>query len=341
MKRILFCIITIFLILAQQIFSEDLTDSMKGAEVSIKFYNKTMYYPGNDIDNPVNVKVTIANKGSDTIHFKLAEDRMFSIDFTAYTVKNVRLEHSSNFIKKRSTTQTVFYREIALEPGEEYSFVENVKDYLIIPESAVYYLELQFYPELFKNQYAAIKTGTGNVITNSNKPSLYFVTNRLTLEVKPSPSAAAVAALPLSNSNKDILKPQSISPDQVVEQTIIARQRSLWDQFFLYMDIEEMLMSNATRSRKYRSESADMRARMLENYKLDLQQEKLDKDIVSIPEKFVIERTLYSATEGTVTVKEWFAYDTFKEIKRYTYYVRKRDGIWQIYDYSVENLGTE
>ena len=182
---------------------------------------------------------------------------------------------------------------------------------------------------MFKNQYAAIKTGTGNVITNSNKPSLYFVTNRLTLEVKPSPSAAAVAALPLSNSNKDILKPQSISPDQVVEQTIIARQRSLWDQFFLYMDIEEMLMSNATRSRKYRSESADM------------QHEKLDKDIVSIPEKFVIERTLYSATEGTVTVKEWFAYDTFKEIKRYTYYVRKRDGIWQIYDYSVENLGTE
>lgn len=341
MKRILFCIITIFLILAQQIFSEDLIDSMKGAEVAIKFYNKTMYYPGNDAENPVNVKVTIANKGSDTIHFKLAEDRMFSIDFTAYTVKNVKLEHSSNFIKKRSTTQTVFYREIALEPGEEYSFVENVKDYLVIPESAVYYLELQFYPELFKNQYTAIKTGTGGTINNSVRPNLYFVTNRLTLEVKPSPSAAAVAALPLSNSNKDILKPQSISPDQVVEQTIIARQRSLWDQFFLYMDIEEMLMSNATRSRKYRSESADMRARMLENYKLDLQQEKLDKDIVSIPEKFVIERTLYSATEGTVTVKEWFAYDTFKEIKRYTYYVRKRDGIWQIYDYSVENLGTE
>jgi hypothetical protein len=54
-----------------------------------------------------------------------------------------------------------------------------------------------------------------------------------------------------------------------------------------------------------------------------------------------MERTIYSQTEGTVTVLEWFPYDAFTEKKRYTYYVRQRDGIWQIYDYTVENLGTE
>ena len=45
--------------------------------------------------------------------------------------------------------------------------------------------------------------------------------------------------------------------------------------------------------------------------------------------------------EGTVTTTQWFNYNTFKEKKKYTYYVRQRDGIWQIYDYTVENLGTE
>ena len=40
-------------------------------------------------------------------------------------------------------------------------------------------------------------------------------------------------------------------------------------------------------------------------------------------------------------VLEWFKNDTFSEKKRYTYYVRQRDGIWQIYGYTVDNLGTE
>ena len=37
------------------------TSALNGATVSIKFYDKTMYYPGNSPDNPVYVKVTIAN----------------------------------------------------------------------------------------------------------------------------------------------------------------------------------------------------------------------------------------------------------------------------------------
>lgn len=344
MKRTLFCIIAFFTVFAQPFFGQQKTNSMNGAVVSIKLYDKTMYYPGNSPDNPVYVKVTIANNGSETVRFKLADDRMFSVDFVGYTVKNMQLNHTDQFIRKRSTNQTVFFREIALEAGEEYSFVENLKDYLVISEPAVYYVELKFYPELCKSNSVATRDSKNNISTvaySTNKGDDYIVTNRLTLEVKPSPSAASIAALPLSATTGEILKPQPISPDKVVEQTIIARQKSLWDQYFLYIDVEEMLARDQARKRKYRAESADMRARMLENYKLDLQQLRVDKDIVAVPESFEIEKTMYSSTEGTVTVKEWFAYENHKEIKRYTYYVRQRDGIWQIYDYSVENLGTE
>ena len=210
-----------------------------------------------------------------------------------------------------------------MDNGEEYSFTENLKDYIDITDPAVYYAELKFYPELYKSKYISLAS------------------NRLTLEVRPSPSAAASSILPVADNTAELLNPEDISPDKVVERTIIARQKSLWDQYFLYMDIEAMLQRDAIAKRKYNAVSADERARLLKNYKADLMQSRIDNDIVAIPESFEIEKTLYSRTEGTVTVTEWFKYPNFREKKSYVYKVRQREGIWQIYDYVVTNLGTE
>lgn len=316
MKRILAVIIAGFALFAQS-YAQDI-------EVTAKFYNKTMYYPGASEDNPVYVHITVANKGSETLRFKLADDRMFSMDFKVHTVKSKELPATDQLIRKRTMQQTVYFREIALETGEEYSFTENLKDFVKIEDPAVYYMEVTFYPELYKARHSSAITS-----------------NRMTLEVRPSPSAASSSVIPVAPITAAILQPEAISPDQVVEQTIIARQRSLWDQYFLYMDLEQMLMRDPVRSRKYRSASAIERSRMLDNYKADLQQSRIDGDIVAIPERFTIDKTVYTTTEGTVTSTQWFKYDTFHEKKRYTYHVRQRDGIWQIFDYTVENLGTE
>ena len=282
-----------------------------------------MYYPGNRESNPVLVHISIKNNSTETKRFKLADDRMFSIDFDVITIKNQTLPQSENLIKKRTTNRTVYFREIALDSGEEYSFTENLKDYIDITNPAVYYADLKFYPELYKSKYISLDS------------------NRLTLEVRPSLSAAASSILPVMDNTAELLKPEDISPDKVVERTIIARQKSLWDQYFLYMDIEAMLQRNAVAKRKYNAVSADERARLLKNYKADLMQSRIDNDIVAVPESFEIEKTLYSRTEGTVTVTEWFKYPNFREKKSYVYKVRQREGIWQIYDYVVTNLGTE
>lgn len=323
MKR-LFAIITIFLIFGQSMFSEE-NESSKydDMSVSIKYYDRTMYYPGNPDTNPVFVHISIKNNSARTMRFKLADDRMFSVDFNGYTIKNLQIPQTENVIRKRTTNQTVYFREISLETGEEYSFVENLKDYIEISEPSVYYVELKFYPELYKSKYLSVTS------------------NRLSLEIRPSPSAASSAVLPVKNKSAELLKPEEISPDKVVEQTIIARQKSLWDQYFLYLDIEAMLQRNAPAKRKYISSSAEERARMLKNYRADLMQSRIDNDIVAVPEKFEIERTVYSKTEGTVTVTEWFRYPNYHEKKSYVYKVRQREGIWQIYDYTVTNLGTE
>ena len=323
MKR-LFAIITIFLIFGQSMFSEEKESSeYDDMSVSIKYYDRTMYYPGNPDTNPVFVHISIKNNSARTMRFKLADDRMFSVDFNGYTIKNLQIPQTENVIRKRTTNQTVYFREISLETGEEYSFVENLKDYIEISEPSVYYVELKFYPELYKSKYLSVTS------------------NRLSLEIRPSPSAASSAVLPVKNKSAELLKPEEISPDKVVEQTIIARQKSLWDQYFLYLDIEAMLQRNAPAKRKYISSSAEERARMLKNYRADLMQSRIDNDIVAVPDKFEIERTVYSKTEGTVTVTEWFRYPNYHEKKSYVYKVRQREGIWQIYDYTVTNLGTE
>lgn len=324
MKQAIFSIIAVLFCLGQQAFSDVIDKAdYNDLSVSIKYYNRTMYYPGSQDSNPVLVHISIKNNSTETKRFKLADDRMFSIDFDVITIKNQTLPQSENLIKKRTTNRTVYFREIALDNGEEYSFTENLKDYIDITDPAVYYADLKFYPELYKSKYISLDS------------------NRLTLEVRPSPSAAASSILPVMDNTAELLKPEDISPDKVVERTIIARQKSLWDQYFLYMDIEAMLQRDAVAKRKYNAVSADERARLLKNYKADLMQSRIDNDIVAVPESFEIEKTLYSRTEGTVTVTEWFKYPNFREKKSYVYKVRQREGIWQIYDYVVTNLGTE
>ena len=329
MKR--FSILISFLLCTSLLAAEH-NLSMIGAEVTASFYDKTLYYPGMTTDNPINIRITIANKGTGTVRFKLADDRMFSLDFLAVTAKNKPLSSTAECVRKRTVNQTVYFREIALEPGEEYSFIENLKEYVEIETPAVYYVEAHFFPELYEKMTAVAKksSGKGNIASN-----------KLTVDVKPYPGAAQLSSLTQAALETSLLNPQSISPDKVVEHTIISRQKNLWDQYFLYMDIEQMLINDPVRNRQYRNESAAMRVQMLENYKMDLRQERINRDIVAIPNSFEIERTTYTKNEGTVTVIQKFKYDTFTEKKKFTYNLRRRDGIWRIYNYSIENLGTE
>lgn len=299
--------------------------------VTIRFYDKTVYYPGNGQENPVLIRVTISNNTSDTMRFKLADNRIFSMDFNVVNSKNIRLEHTEEFIRKRSTNQPVFFREISLEPGEEYSFIENIKDYIEIPQSGIYYMDGYFYPELNRH----------TVMSGDNPYIKPVKSNRLTLEVRPSVGAASLSIVPTDPVTFDNLRRKQISPDQVITDTIIARQKNSWDEFFLYMDLEEMILRDSSLAKKFISESEDGRIRMIENYKISMRNKSAALDIIMVPNKFQIEKTAYTPTEGSVSVIQWFDYSTYSEKKRYTYYLHQKDGIWLIYDYTVDNLGTE
>lgn len=317
MKRFQWCIIALFLIFAQSLFCQT-SPAADGLLVSVNYFDKTIYYPSEADDNPVNIRITLSNTGTDTVRFKMADEHAFSMDFVAITAKNASLTLNPELIRKRSTSQTVYFREIALEPGEEYSFVENLKDYITIPSSAVYYFQVRFYPELLKSKLT------------------YIDSNRLSLDVRALP-AAIIAETQKQTTQTAVLKPEAISPDKVIEKTIIARQKSLWDEFFLYMDLEQMLQNDEVRDRKYRASSAADRATQL----LDFKELFKTNNLIASPDEFEIKKTEYSQTDGTVTVIERFNEETYVQIREYIYYLRQRDGIWQIYKYDVNNVGTE
>ena len=188
-----------------------------------------------------------------------------------------------------------------------------------------------FYPELNRQ-----------TVMSSDNPYIKPVkSNRLTLEVRPSVGAASLSIIPTDPVTFDNLSRKQISPDQVITDTIIARQKNSWDEFFLYMDLEEMILRDSSLEKKFISESEDGRIRMIENYKISMRNKSAALDIIMVPNKFQIEKTAYTPTEGSVSVIQWFDYSTYSEKKRYTYYLHQKDGIWLIYDYTVDNLGTE
>ena len=320
----LFSVLTIALVCS--LMTATAEEILPGAAFSIRYHDRSIYYPGNSPSEPINIQLTITNKGPQTLRFKLADDRSFSLYFTARTTRGQALENAPAWMIKRAANREVYFREVSLEPGESFSIVENLKDYLVITAPGMYVLDCDFYPELKR-------------LSGSSEPSI--ASNRLTLEIKPSPSAAATSVMPIHPKTAEILKPQAMPPDEVISYILTSRQRSHWDQFFLYLDLDEMIKRDPARKRRFAAESEEGRIAMIDNYKNELSQARIDKDISTIPYKFQIERTTYAGNDGVVTAIEWFQYPTFAEKKRFTYYLVSRDGIWRVVNYTVDNLGTE
>jgi len=314
-----------------------------GIDFGIRFFDRRVFHAAND---PIYIQVTITNNSPFTYRFKLADDRMFSVDFEVRTVTNRLLEPAQELIRRRTQSRQVFFREIALEPGESFSFVENLRDYVLLDQPGSFVVRGFVHPELYRPEFV-----TANVRTDDRPAAVWapqerslvgvLASGRLNLNISPS-LIAGPDGLPLAMdvATGAVLMRAPLPPDEVVEFTILARQRSQWERFFLYLDLEEMIARDPTRNRAWQRESEEGRQRMVEQLRRQLRETTIEA-ISLVPTEFTIERTQHTATEGTVTVLKRFAGAHFTEIKRYTYYLQRRDNIWSIVDISVVNLGAE
>jgi len=295
-----------------------------GIDFSIRYFDKRVYYLERD---PIFIQVTITNNSPFTYRFKLADERAFSVDFDVRTNSNRIVEAADILVRKRSQSQQVYFREVSVEPGESFSFVEDLKNYAALTQSGSYVVQARIYPDL----YQAIRS-----------ESLGILSNRLALNIRPAliPGPDGIP-LELDVETNAILVREKLPPDEVIRYMLTARQKSQWEKFFLYLDLEAMLSRDAYRRRQYTAESEEGRQRMIARYRQDLQNSIIDGDISLIPMNFNIERTTHNGQTGTVVVLEYFRIGDYTEKKRYTWYLEKRDDIWTIVDYSVVNLGTQ
>lgn len=289
-------------------------------DVNIRFFNKELYYP----DSSIMIKVEITNRSGSPYHFELADNRIFNITFDVRTLTNEVLPQSQQLIIERSSNQRVYFRNVTIGPSEQFSFYEDLSDYVDITRPGAYVIQATFYPEI-------------------NVPGVSPMgirSNSLSLSIRP-----GMREMPLPTAEDDVemarLQKVSRPPDEVVAYTLRARQRSQWDKFFLYLDVESLLKNDPARRRRYLQLSQEERMEMLQDYREQLRNEQVDGDIIVIPEEFDIIKTEYTPEEATVQVIERFQYPGYVERKHYTYYLKKRDNVWFIYDYAVRNLGTE
>jgi hypothetical protein len=307
-----------------------------GVEFNIRFFDRRIYYVDGD---PIYIQLTVTNNSPLTYRFKLADERAFSLEFDARTTTNRSLEEADTLIRKRTQYQQIFFREIAVESGESFSFVEDLRHYINISQPGSLVISARLYPELYR-------PGTARtVVNNTGAPVLSgtLESKRLSLSVRPA-VVTGPDGIPLEMdiaTNAQLVR-ERFAPDQVVEYTITARQKSQWEKFFLYLDLESMMLAqDSTLQRKWLTESEEGRRRMIEQYRQELRNSITDGTISVIPTSFEIERTQYNSFEGSVSVLQKFKSSNFTELKRYTYFLRQKDNIWTIVNYSVINLGTE
>jgi hypothetical protein len=290
-------------------------------EFNIRFYDRRIYYVQSD---PIFVQITITNNSPLPYRFKLADERVFSLDFDIRTMSNRTIPQADSLVRKRTLNQRIFFREISIESGESFSFVEDLRDYVSFTQPGSFRVRAKVYPELIRTATISMDT---NYLSLSIRPELIQGPDGIPIEMDIATGAALVR--------------QRLAPDEIVTYMLTARQESQWERFFLYLELEAMLSRDALQRRRYMAENEEGRRRMVNEYRQSLQSSTIDGDIAVIPTTFEILRTVYDNEEGNVTVLEKFRLTDYTELRQYVYYFEKRDNFWCIVNYTMQGNGTE
>lgn len=286
-------------------------------DVRIRLHNEQVYFP----DSQVQIAVTVHNPGATPQRFRIADDRRFSVNFQVRDTDSRQIEPSADLITARSANQ-VFYRDLTLQPGEEIRFVESLHSYVQGLEMGTFTVHAQFYPELIGN--------AGSLISN---PISLRIRAGLTPEVQQEQLVAAVI--------EEQLAREALSPDQIVSFLIEARRQGNWDRFFLYLNLERLYRGVPSRERSYVRMSETDQIEALRTFRAELIDQSTDGDLSVVPDQFEIVQTSYTPNEGQVVARLYFDFPTYREVKRYTYNVERRDGFWEVVSFSVVNLANE
>ena len=315
MKRILFLTAILFWTTAQ-IFAQ-----ITNPSVNIRFYNKKIYTP----DSQIQIMVELENETETPIAFYLADNKLYNVNVKVASLKGVLCDPSDYYLKTMAIKEPYQYKEVVLQPNERYSFRLRLNDYVTIDKTESYEVTVSFYGNLVRNAGEAAVSNT-----------LYLNINEGSEDSVPAaalkPAAATSAAAP---------QRVRMAPDKAVAFTIDAMINRIWDDLFLYINLESLYLKNADRKEQYLNRPEEIRKALLSDYRTKITEGNVEKEFVLIPSRYEITLTTYNETNAQVTVLEYFDRVTFTEKKEYKYRLEKQDSIWMIEDYIVRNLGID
>jgi hypothetical protein len=305
--------IALFALILAPVFAAD------GVDLTIRLYDQRIYFPG----DPIQVRLTISNDSNRTFRFKLADQRLHNLDFDVRSMDNSSAEPSPYFTTRINGSERVSYRDVDLLPGEELSFIENISNYRSVGDG-IFMVHARFYPEL-----------------RGIMGQEMLISNTLTISVREGFRREDGSEIRMEEAMAEQMQLAALPPDEVVAYTIEARMHSRQLMFLQYLDVESLYTDQPQRAAEYARLSALERQNVLADYREDLWNTATPEGISLIPINYAIQQTNYTPSRGTVTVEQRYDQGEYVEIKRFTYELERRDGIWYIVRYQVINLGTE
>jgi hypothetical protein len=162
------------------------TETRGEVEFNIRFYDRRIYYLESD---PIYVQITITNNSPHPYRFKLADDRAFSVDFDIRTMANRLLPAADSLTRKRTVNSHVFFREVTIETGESFSFMEDLRDYVSFSQPGSFRVRARVYPELIRS--TATPAIESNYLSLNIRPAVVRGPDNIPLEMDVATEAPA------------------------------------------------------------------------------------------------------------------------------------------------------
>ncbi|HOV14101.1 MAG TPA: hypothetical protein PK771_07445 [Spirochaetota bacterium] len=320
MKK-LFFIIFFICNLFYFIFSEEYFNSKLNPDsliLKIELVNPKIYKQNEEIY----LDVKIINKSDMNISTLITDDKKFSFDFEIYSMQNQMLEHRKEYIVAFHRVQTIFKTKISIDPNEGYTYRVRLNDYYDLDITGQYYIKGFYYPYL--------KTG-------SDKSGI-IASNQLTINIRPQDIDDRYIVEKKFVEEEKRLNAEKRSPDDVIRYMLEARMKSEWEKYFLYLDLDKLILGNNKFKDSYLKKDIERQKEIIAQYKDYLKKDTIE-DISFLPHSFEIIKTEYSQGKGKVDVIVDFKYIDYIERKYYTFFLNKKGEIWYVYDYEVMNYG--
>ncbi|WP_445436082.1 hypothetical protein [Candidatus Borreliella tachyglossi] len=291
----------------------------KGLDFKIKFFNQSIYR----VNSNVSIEVSLSNLSDDLITLEMGDINTFGFDFDVADTTNLRVKRPIEYVKDRSKNVAIPVRTLSLRPNERFSVVMSLNQFVQFNKDGVYFVKGVFFPDI-SDPHKRIES---NVITLFLKPKMDDASEKVDF-----------ANLASNHEIQDVLKRENLSPDKIVEYLFGALRLGEKEKFFLYIDLESLILNDQNKSYLYKHELKTGSSNMLEEYKEYLWSGS-NSDISKAPNKFSIVETTYTDSTGKVVSDLYFDDGHFYITKRYTFFFKKYDSYWIIYDYTVQNTG--